>query len=124
MYSLVSTSTDSCSYLLNSVSNSYNRCGFLWGREEAFLLPSGKMVKDFISGKEKVYWVSFLEQPSLILLLYNSVICGKLIMQMILVHRNANELCLVECNFFLDSFYIYPCIHLHISQCLALRNFL
>lgn len=37
----------------HSVSSSYNRCGFLWGKGEAFLL-AGKIVGDFKFGKEKI----------------------------------------------------------------------
>lgn len=70
-------------------------------------------MKDFKSGEEKVYWVSSLEYSSWLSLpftdlglFYNSVNYGKQIMQMILVYRNANKLCLVEYNLFWTHFCI------------------
>lgn len=54
MYILASINRNACSHLTDSVSNSYNRCGFLWGKGEAFLL-AGEIVDDFKFGKEKIH---------------------------------------------------------------------
>lgn len=105
-----STSKNACSHITdNACAIYYTRCSFLWEREETFLL-SQKIVKDFKISKS-ISWMWFLEYlsglspPFIDLELFsNSSDCRKLIiMQTILVHRNANK-CLVKCNGFLTYF--------------------